>query len=170
MIILLLIMLLSCTDNKIKEHVLIMNDSPINMNLTNCHTKYLGKDTVLPNTDNYKLVVFIDSLTCSTCFLSHLVDYYEINDSLQKVNGSTIIVINPKSSQINEIKSLLKYERHPLWCIIDEHAKFLKLNPHIPSERRFHTFLLDNNNNVILIGDPTKNRKIKSMIYHTLQY
>ena len=49
-------------------------------------------------------------------------------------------------------------------------AKFLKLNPHIPSERRFHTFLLDNNNNVILIGDPTKNRKIKNMIYNTLQY
>lgn len=38
------------------------------------------------------------------------------------------------------------------------------LNPNIPSESMFHTFLLDENNKVILIGNPMVNKQIEEML------
>ena len=32
-------------------------------------------------------------------------------------------------------------------------------NPHLLQDPRFHTFLLDENNNVILVGNPLQDRK-----------
>ena len=39
------------------------------------------------------------------------------------------------------------------------------MNPHLPKNKALHTFLLDENNNVILVGDPLHNKKIEEMFY-----
>jgi len=46
---------------------------------------------------------------------------------------------------------------HPFY--LDKNKEFLTLNPHVPQEPMFHTFLLDENNNVILVGDILHNTK-----------
>lgn len=49
--------------------------------------------------------------------------------------------------------------------IIDLNYEFKKLNPHIPENYLYHTFLLDTANNVILVGNPTNNGKIMNVLY-----
>ena len=46
---------------------------------------------------------------------------------------------------------------------IDSSDIFIKKNPHIPLKGVYHTFLLDENNNVILIGNPINNKKINRL-------
>lgn len=46
---------------------------------------------------------------------------------------------------------------------IDTLGIFQKNNPHLPKNPRLHTFLLDANNHVILVGNPLYNTKIKEM-------
>ena len=53
--------------------------------------------------------------------------------------------------------------------LLDTLGEFEKLNPHLPKNRALHTFLLDENNNVILVGNPSQNRKIKEMFYKTVE-
>lgn len=47
--------------------------------------------------------------------------------------------------------------------IIDINNEFEQLNPHLPKNKAMHTFLLDENNNVVLVGNPLHNPKIEKM-------
>ncbi|MFI3306556.1 MAG: hypothetical protein R3Y68_08625 [Rikenellaceae bacterium] len=47
--------------------------------------------------------------------------------------------------------------------IIDSIGEFERLNPHLPKNKAMHTFLLDENNNVVLVGNPLNNPKIEKM-------
>ena len=51
----------------------------------------------------------------------------------------------------------------------DREGQFEKLNPHLPKNKVLHTFLLDENNNVILVGNPLHNKKIEKMFYKIVE-
>ena len=53
--------------------------------------------------------------------------------------------------------------------LLDTLGEFEKLNPHLPKNRALHTFLLDENNNVILVGNPLRNKKIEEMFYQIVE-
>ena len=52
----------------------------------------------------------------------------------------------------------------PQTIFVDTANVFTESNPNIPSESMYHTFLLDENNNVILVGNPIVNEKIADML------
>lgn len=47
---------------------------------------------------------------------------------------------------------------------IDSTNIFKKENPNIPSEEMFHVFLLDENDSIILVGNPLFNTQIEDML------
>lgn len=53
--------------------------------------------------------------------------------------------------------------------LIDTLGEFERLNPHLPKNQALHTFLLDENNRVILVGNPLRNKKIKEMFYKRVE-
>ena len=68
------------------------------------------------------------------------------------------------------IKNLHRYLTelsHPMY--VDSKSVFSKVNPQLPKESLFHIFLLDENNNVILVGNPLFNPKLEKMLRRTLQ-
>jgi len=46
---------------------------------------------------------------------------------------------------------------------------FIKENPHIPLKGIYHTFLLDENDSVILVGDPFKNEKMEKLLQKVIE-
>ena len=46
---------------------------------------------------------------------------------------------------------------------IDTCGNFKKQNPCLPKEQMFHTMLLDKNDNVVFVGNPVLNKKVKSL-------
>ncbi|MBS4809127.1 MAG: hypothetical protein KH071_14815 [Paraprevotella sp.] len=44
-----------------------------------------------------------------------------------------------------------------------------RANPQIPSNPDLHTFLLDEDNNVLLVGNPIWNEKIKEMFWQIVE-
>ena len=44
---------------------------------------------------------------------------------------------------------------------VDTAGVFIRENPHIPREAVYHTFLLDKDNRVVLVGNPSRSEKIK---------
>lgn len=51
----------------------------------------------------------------------------------------------------------------PQTIFIDSTNIFSIKNPNIPLETKYHTFLLDPNNNVVLVGNPITNKKIREI-------
>lgn len=46
---------------------------------------------------------------------------------------------------------------------------FPQYNPHIPTNKVLHTFLLDENNKVILAGNPLFNPRIEALLFQKLK-
>lgn len=53
--------------------------------------------------------------------------------------------------------------------LLDSLGEFERLNPHLPQNKALHTFLLDENNNVLLVGNPLHNKKIEEMFYKVVE-
>lgn len=162
-----IVWLTTYSDDTLKQQILEMQGKTINLNLKNTDVYYNGKDTLYNHTDAKRLVVYIDSLSCSTCFLNNMMTYYDINDSLVNKGGHLIVILNPKHAKIEEIEEKVVMDKYPFYCIIDGSNEFLSTN-NIPDNNLLHTFMLDKNDKIILVGDPTRNSKLKELFFKQL--
>ncbi len=109
----------------------------------------------------FKYVCFLDSSECTSCALK---DAYRWNDYISMFESNSkqisfLYVLSTKPS-----RDVMLQIRESGFCqniYIDTCGVFAENNPHIPNNMMFHTFLLDKNNNVVLVGNPIKNEKIR---------
>lgn len=109
----------------------------------------------------FKYVCFLDSSECTSCALK---DAYRWNDyvSMFESNPKQISFLYVLSAKPN--RDIMLQIRESGFCqniYIDTCGVFAESNPHIPNNTMFHTFLLDKNNNIVLVGNPIKNKKIR---------
>lgn len=86
-------------------------------------------------------------------------------DSLTHNNVYFLIVVNTKDER--RICHLIKTEDFDLPIYIDTNNYLNKIN-NFPSNSKFNTFLLNNNNQVVLIGSPIENYEMKNLYFNTL--
>ena len=134
----------------------------------NVYPTRLVSDTIwdFPLTD-FKILNYIDSIGCLSCksqlpLWDSLISDFSF---LSSANVSVIINMHPKD--IHDAKYAVRKNSftHPVF--VDLNDSLNKLN-HFPSDPRFHCFLLDENNKVILIGNPVQNPKIKELYLRTI--
>ena len=119
------------------------------------------------NKAKIKLVHYIDSVQCSTCYLSNLMrkgDVFQLEEKYgEKFYNVFIITPNDKALK----KLTYEYIEHelPATIFIDNENRFVEQNPNIPQEQMFHTFLLDEKNNVIFVGSPIVSEELKEKIF-----
>lgn len=174
-IILLLIsfVIVSCSSNKIvKANIEHMKEKPVvieEKSMTwwipdsELYNKYDSKD-------KYTLVVYADSAQCSSCFINRMIEWDEILvlENSDKHDVRFLFIIEPKKGESSLLKEKLTESgfKHPV--LIDQKSLFQKANPQIPKESIYHTFLLDNNNNIILVGNPLRNYDVRKLFYKRL--
>ncbi len=122
-----------------------------------------AKDTVtVEYKNNYKIVMYVDSIGCLSCHLplktwehfSHTVD------SLVGRHVPTLIFVNV--TKLRDIGMVLeRHDYHQPICI-DTKDEFNQLNK-FPKYEMFRCFLLDENNKVVLVGNPTQNAKVAEL-------
>lgn len=124
-----------------------------------------GKDTIdkLPyDSTCYKIVTYVDSLGCLSCKLQLLewMDFIAEVDSVTSRNVSFYFFFYPKNKK--ELIMTLQSEEFFYPVCMDLEDTFNKLNKFPPNDK-FRTFLLDNNNRVVLVGNPMYHPQIKEM-------
>lgn len=161
---LVLILLFSCQNKKSKEIESVLKEMQgkvIDFPST-LRSVYMDKDTLCPaifEKEN-KIVVYVDSMGCSECNMKiqEWIDIFKCTrDSLP--NLSIIYIVSPKKGQSQKITSIFrKYEiDYPFF--IDSLNQFGNLNK-MPKERKYHTFLIDRHNRIVLVGSPIRSDKI----------
>lgn len=128
-----------------------------------------GKDTVeYPIQNAYKILTYIDSTGCTSCKLklAEWEKFITVVDSIRPHTVQFLFFLCPKNGM--EIYQTLRVERfkHPI-CI-DEGDNLNKLN-HFPADMAFQTFLLDNDNRVVAMGNPIHNLKVRELYLKIIQ-
>lgn len=128
-----------------------------------------GKDTLLTNIfeGKYKILNYIDTTGCTECRLK-LYDWKLLKqraDSLD-LNVNFIFIY-----WVNSLKKLEYFQRingfnYPY--LYDKYGIFKDENK-LPKLAELHTFLLDSNNRVILVGSPIKNEKMWKLYVEQLR-
>ncbi len=118
---------------------------------------------------DYKLISVYDSTVCSRCVINRIHEWNYWADTLSKYNTSIHLIFCPKVNDKDFIKATIEKEDFA-WCTyIDSCYSFFKANPRIPQDPRFHTFLVNDNDSVILVGNPTRNQKIEELMFTILR-
>lgn len=165
--ILLLTIFLSACQDKQKEIITLLVKEwqgkqilfPENM----VFTKFASDTTnfVIPTSD-YKVLVFVDSIGCTSCKLqlSRWKEFIRYTDSISQKNIPFLFFFQFDDQW--EIHSLLIRENFDKPICLDRSDSLNQLN-HFPKDIRFQVFLLDKNNKVVVIGNPVHNPNVKEL-------
>ena len=81
-----------------------------------------------------------------------------------------VFIISPGNDKAKKRLEIdFREKRIPQTIFVDSANVFMELNPNIPSESMYHTFLLDENNKVILVGNPMANQQVEEMILYVVE-
>ncbi len=165
------LLLTACACSKSpKEELLLLRSTPIQLPKNSIIT-YLGKDTLATDyfRSKYKVVIYTDSTSCSSCALNKLYLWEDLIEWSDKSGDSVkyYFVFNPPMN--DNIRIALRNSMLDYPMLLDSLGEFERLNPHLPKNKAMHTFLLDENNNVVLVGNPLLNPKIEKMFKEIIE-
>jgi hypothetical protein len=153
--------------------------------LTACHdhqlkTQYkafIGSEVVVPvevirnDVDAIThFVVYVDSIECSSCKIGNIYIYDSVVDFCRQTDNRCrpIFVFSPRKADIADVRFKLRRVISEFPILLDSTRSFPKANPHIPADNRLHTFLLDKNGKVVLVGDPAYNPQLWELYKKTI--
>lgn len=129
-----------------------------------------GKDTVDFQFQGaeYKVVTYVDSVGCTSCKLQlhRWKEFLSEVDSLTNGNVSFLFYFHPKD--MKELRYLTRRDAFTHPVCFDEKDEFNQLN-HFPSEMMFQTFLLDERNRVVALGNPVLNPNVKELYLNLIK-
>ena len=110
---------------------------------------------------DFTIVTYIDSLDCFSCklnFRSWMNIKHELTSGVKKVSFLFFL----QMQRTEKLDYMLKWDASTLPICFDTLAAFDNLNK-LPIGENFRTFLLDDNNKVLAIGNPVLNSKVKEL-------
>lgn len=144
-----------------------MVSHPVKLELDSMLCRIGSRDTVLKSqkTYDYRMVVYADSVECMSCTLSNLALWYDYVKDAQTTtpNLTYIFILTPKQENQDRALQLINKKGLPFPIYIDTLGVFNRTNPHIPQDEKYHVFLLNKQDSVLLIGDIVKNPKVEKL-------
>lgn len=164
----------SCSHTaKLKQELFQLQSQKIALPVDQMKTFVDGRDTLLPDFADcrLKLVVYSDSVECSTCMVEkiHVWDSLLLKTAKYEPQFKVFFIFSPTKKQRHDVEFLLKTRHFHYPVFLDQSGKFLQHNPHIPTNKVLHTFLLDEDNKVILAGNPLFNPRIETLLFQKLK-
>jgi hypothetical protein len=116
------------------------------------------------------LIVYVDSVECSSCKVGNLPQYSDIVNFCEQLNGKCepVFIFSPREQDVEKLRYRIDISEIDYNIVIDSTRSFPKANPHIPADNRLHTFLLDKNGKVVLVGDPSHNPELWELYKKTI--
>ena len=163
---------ISCTDKRVEKDLKRIMGQQITLS-SDWSTIFEGKDTVLTSFTDVpiKLVIWYDSFSCGACEASKMSMWRNMvayADSLAQW-FSIIYLFSPRKIDLYRVIMTLKAEEFNYPVFIDQTADFVKQNPNLPPNPQLHSFLLDKNNRVVLVGNPLYNPSLWALYKRTIQ-
>lgn len=118
----------------------------------------------------YTMVVYVDSAECSSCALSKLRFWNPLIAEAKKkqLDIDYVFILAPKKKDMEDVNVELEITDLQSSIYVDTAFAFKKNNKDLPKENKYHSFLLNTEGKVILIGSPIANKKIMDIYKSTV--
>lgn len=118
----------------------------------------------------YKYVVYVDSVECSACKIAHMGIWNYFKNELEYNNAGFYMILYSTKDKVEEIKKVHDSYKHRIPIYIDTLGVFKRDNPQIAGmTTEFHSFLLDENNKIVVFGDASTNHYVRDEIFRILE-
>ncbi|NPD91626.1 hypothetical protein [Xylanibacter muris] len=158
---------------EIKDSLDAMLSHPVRLSLDRMKCSYRGSDTLMADSikPDLRLVVYVDSSECSSCVLDQMYHWNEMLSESRKYDGRLqyVFIVAPRPSQLEDARLSLEYCGLQSPVYVDTGFVFRCSNPWFPSGRMYHTFLLNRNDSVLLVGSPLDNPNINELFTRTVK-
>jgi hypothetical protein len=132
-------------------------------------SKILGKDTAVDvlGKKGYKIVTFADSIGCTDCRLNFYGWKLKIKEAQEWSKPvDFVFIVQPRSEY--ELYNVLKFDQINFPVFYDFNASFIRKNQ-LPTGARYQTFLLNDENRIVLVGNPISNKVLWGMYKETVE-
>lgn len=112
-----------------------------------------------------KLIIYVDSTECTTCRISRLWRYYPIWSLAERTQSFQLVILFANVSF--ETIPISRYLADTKWDIplyVDKDNLFPHLVPALPADPRLHAFLVSPSGEVLVVGDPGVNSRIRKLV------
>ena len=158
------LILLGCKSDKerIEGKIVQMKSHPVDLCLEKMDSR---RNPLMEGHNKYTLVVYVDSAECSPCALSKLRFWNPVIESAKKrrLDVAFVFILAPKSTEMEDVNLELDVTDLQSSIYVDTSFIFRKKNDFIPSEQEYHTFLLGQDGEILVIGNPLENGKLKAI-------
>jgi hypothetical protein len=132
-----------------------------------------GRDTVLTDfmSGRAKMVVWYDSARCASCAISKMYLWADILTYAAQIERKfgVVFLFTPKPDDLHAVRIALMSYKIDYPVFLADQTEFVKLNACLPQDDRMHTFLLDADNKVLLVGNPLRNDKLWKLYEATIR-
>ena len=111
------------------------------------------------------------SFSCSGCELNHFSDWAALGNYVDINDVTYLFIVSPKKKELTYI--IEKVRRDTLFndrIYIDAVGLFERSNSRLPRNKLLHTFLIDGKGQVVLVGSPINNSKMRKMLLELLEH
>ena len=170
-IVLSVLLLICCNNNKeLVEQMEKISSVPLKVSYTEMLRVTDSTMTSVPDRKYpYTMVVYMDSVSCSRCIMNSL-RYWNDLFYLEK-EGRVYFSFILSADHGNKDEIIESYKasglKHEVY--VDTSGVFRRQNPQITDNRLLHDLLINKNDSVVLIGDPTKNNKLNEMFFSIIK-
>lgn len=149
-----------------------MESRPMALHLDRMQCKYRGRDTLCLDSvmPKLRLVRYVDTTECSPCILDRMYYWNDLIKEAGRYDGKLryIFIVAPKVLQLEDTYLSIEYSGLDSPVYVDTAYVLRKENPQIPVDPIYHTFLLNEKDSVILVGNPLENVEIENIFRHTI--
>lgn len=168
----LLLTLNSCKQSDVEKEIEAFMESYVNLELDSMF--YLGNQRTSVfdiRKHKYSYIVYVDSFSCSGCELNHFSDWAALGNYVDINDVTYLFIVSPKKKELTYI--IEKVRRDTLFndrIYIDAVGLFERSNSRLPRNKLLHTFLIDGKGQVVLVGSPINNSKMRKMLLELLEH
>ena len=147
----------SCNKDSSKMYFTEMMSNPLCIN----RTKYISASSdslFVKPFSKYRLIRYVDASYCGICTYKQICSDMSNIEELLQIPQTAIIKIH--STDITHIKYYSKILKNRYEVLLDTAEAFVSENRFVPDNNKFRIFLVDNNDSIILIGNPLSNKRM----------
>ena len=124
-------------------------------------TKYSGLDD---NKSEMFVVNYIDSLGCISCKLTKKRAEEDMFLEKMQADGLNMVyIVDARFYDKDKVEDMMFDYRFEGIVYLDTCNAFLEANPHIPDNKLFHTFVINKEGKVLMVGNPFQNEKMEEL-------
>ncbi len=158
-------MMVGCKKRSDDEIINSIQKTRISIPYDKMYNVVCSRYTFDKNDKTYATVVnVIDQYGCSGCKISELARTEILYEPMFENNAiRSVYILSATSAQVEKVMPLLKQYHLRNAIYIDTCNAFLKANPQIPDNELFHTFVINKEGKVLMVGNPFQNEKMEAL-------